>query len=274
MPDHTKHVIALTLVCALPVLGGAEEWSNLYSLAASAAAVRDYAKADAIFSRALHDAELFGKAGPRVGTSLLGIANLQRSEKHLPEAEENARRAVSIFISNPGEQSIEYGQAEFALAGILMDEGKYQPAYDALQKALPLFEAHLGPNDTATSDATCMQGDVYRLLKMYASAEPPLKRCADLRADNNGVNTAEFGDAANSLALVYQHLGQYKEADRYFTYAAKIREVTLGITSRLSWLWPILWKAHALLLRQLGRDSDAKQKERRAAAIRARAGRK
>jgi tetratricopeptide (TPR) repeat protein len=270
--DHTIYVLVLTVVCALPILGAADdEWRSLYSLAVNAAAVRDYAKADAIFSRALRDAELFGKADPRVGTTLQGLASLQRSEKHLPEAEENARRALSIFSNNPGDGSFEYGQAEFSLAGILMDEGKYQPALDAVRKALPLFDAHMLPNDTVMADAICVEGDALRLLKMYASAEPPLKRCADMRADSNGVNTAEFGDAANSLALVYQNLGEYKEADRYFTYAAKIREITLGITS------PALadtLEAHALLLHQLGRNDEAKQKERMAAAIRARTGRK
>jgi tetratricopeptide (TPR) repeat protein len=270
--DHTKHVIALTLVCALPVLGAAaDEWRNLYSLAVNAAAVRDYAKAEAIFSRALRDAELFGKSDPRVGTTLQGVASLQHSEKRLTEAEENARRAVSIFTNNPGDESIEFGQGEFTLASILMDEGKYQRALDAVRKALPLIEGSLGPSDTATADAICVEGDAFRLLKMYASAEPPLKRCADMRADSNGVNTAEFGEAANSLAVVYQNLGEYQEADRYFTYAAKIREITLGITS------PALadtLEAHALLLHQLGRESEAKKKERMAAAIRARNGKK
>jgi tetratricopeptide (TPR) repeat protein len=272
VPDHTKHLIALTLVCVLPVLGGAnEEWKNLYSLGVSAAAVRDYAKADAIFSRALRDAELFGKADPRVGTTLQAMASLQRSEKRLAEAEENARRAVSIFTNNPGDESVEFGQGEFTLASILMDEGKYQPALDAVRKALPLIEGYLGPTDTATADATCVEGDAFRVLKMYASAEALLKRCADMRADSNGVNTAEFGEAANSLAMVYQNLAKYQEADRYFTYAAKIREITLGITS------PALadtLEAHALLLRQLGRESEAKQREHMAAAIRAHNGKK
>ena len=272
MRDHTKPVIALTLFCALPVLNAADtEWRNLYSLGVNATVLHDFEKADAIFARALRDAELFGKDNPRVGTVLDGMANLQRLEKHLPEAEENARRAVSIFTIKPGETSLEFGQSQFALAGVLMDEGKYQAASDALQKALPLFDALLGPSNTATADAICMQGDVYRLMKLYGSAETPLKRCADLREESNGVNTGEFGEAANSLALVYQHVGEYKEADRYFTFAAKIREVTLGIMS------PALadtLEAHALLLHQLGRDSEAKDKERMAASIRAHAAKK
>jgi tetratricopeptide (TPR) repeat protein len=270
VPDYTKYVAVLTIVCALPVLAGVDdEWRNLYSLAVNATAVKDYAKAEAIYSKALQEARLFGLGNLRVGTTLQGLANLQRVEKHLPEAEDSSRRAVVIFANDRGDDSFEYGQGQFTLAGILMDEGKYQAALDAIQKALPLIEQRLGPTDTATADATCMQGEVFRLLKMYASAAAPLRHCADLRAEYNGVNTAEFGDAANSLALIYQHLGQYQEADRYFSYAAKIREITLGITS------PALadtLEAHATLLHQLGRDEEAKRLEHMAASIRARPG--
>lgn len=272
MRGHTKYIAALAIVCALPLLAGVDEdWQNLYSQAANAASLKDYVKAEALYSKALKEAELFGKGGPRVATTLQGLANLQRLEKHLPEAEESARQAVAILATNPGEDSLEFGQGESTLAAIQMDEGKYQAALDAVQRALPLIEGGLGPDDTATADAICTEGDVLRLLKMYASAQQPLKRCADLWADHYGVNTAGFGEAANSLALVYQHLGNYKEADRYFSYAAKIREITLGITS------PQLadtLEAYALLLHRMGRDAEAKQKERMAAAIRGRGERK
>jgi tetratricopeptide (TPR) repeat protein len=273
VPRHTKYVVfALALAWVLPLLRAADDqWQNLSSLAVNATTFGDFGKADAIFARALHDAELFGKEGPRAATVLQAMAVLRRKEKRLPEAEESARHAVTIFGNNPGDQSMEFAQAQVTLSGVLLDEAKYQPALDAVNRALPIIQANSSINDVNLSDAICLQGNVYRLLKTYASAETPLKRCADMRADNNGVNTPEFGEAANSLALVYQHRGEYKEADRYFTYAAKIREVSLGIMS------PALadtLEAHALLLRQLGRDAEAKDKEHMAATIRAHLGKK
>ena len=172
---------------------------------------------------------------------------------------------MAIYAVNPGETSSEYAEVQFVLAGILMDQGKYQPALESVQVSLPIFEQTLGPNATAIVDATCMYGDALRQLKRYASAEKPLKRCADMRADDGGVVTPEFGEAANSLAIVYQHIGNYKEADRYFTFAAKIREQSLGLQSIQ--LAETL-EAHAALLRLLGRDAEAKTKEKVAAAIR------
>jgi tetratricopeptide (TPR) repeat protein len=106
---------------------------------------------------------------------------------------------------------------------------------------------------------------------MYSRAEPALKRCADRLSDDGEVASPEFGDAANSLAIVYQFTGKYALADRYFNYAETIRENTLGILS------PELadtLETHAILLHQLGRDKEAKDKERLAAEIRAHAKRR
>jgi tetratricopeptide (TPR) repeat protein len=258
--------IVLAVLCAMPLWAGVDEdWKSYYGQALHAAAVKDYPKAEAAYARALHEAEVFGKDDERVASTLQGLATMLRSERKLDEAENAVRRAVTIYSVKPGEQSLEYAQVQFVLAGVLMDRGKYEPALQSIQKVLPLFEQNLGPNAAVMGDATCMQGDAYRLLRMFASAEAPLKRCAQLRNEDGGVGTAEFGEAANSLALVYQHLGKYAEADRYFTYAAKIREQSLGIQSVA--LAETL-EAHAILLHQLGRDADAQKKERMAAAIR------
>jgi tetratricopeptide (TPR) repeat protein len=253
-------------------MGGVDEdWKLLYGQAVKAVSIKDYAKAEATYDKALREAEVFGKNDIRVASTLQGLATLLQSEKKLAEAEDAASRGVTIYSSNPGDESMEYAQSEFVLAGILIDEGKYQPALQSLEKVLPLFERGKGPNPGSEADATCMLGDVYRLLKSFGSAEPLLKRCAELRLENDGIDTPGFGEAANSLAIVYQHLGKYREADSYFTYAAKIRERTLGIDSLQ--LAETL-EAHAILLHQLGRDADAKKNEKMAAAIRSHSGKK
>ncbi len=272
--DHTKRIIALTLICAVPVLGGADdEWQTLYSLALNAACCPGLRESGRHLQPGVAGRRAVRQSGSESGVHTTGDWRACSGRKSICLKRKRMRSCGKHTTSPriPAIRAPEYARAAFTLAGILSDEGKYQPALDAVRRALPLIEGSLGPRDTVTADAICMEGDAFRLLRMYASAQPPLRRCADMRADSNGVNTAEFGEAANSLATVYQHLGQYKEADRYFTYAAKIREVTLGITS------PALadtLEAHALLLRQLGRDGEAKQKERMAAAIRAHTGSK
>jgi tetratricopeptide (TPR) repeat protein len=263
---------AMAVVCILPLAAGVDDdWKNLYSQAQRAAAAKDLSQADLIYNKALLEASRFGKDDVRVASTLQGLGNTHRSEKKLAEAEDDLRRAVSIYTTSSGQASPEFADAQFDLAGVLMEEGKYQPALQSIDLLLTTYDRQLGPQNIKTAAALCMQGDSYRMLKKYADAESPLKQCADIRADDGGVSTPEFGEAANSLALVYQHLGRYSDADSYFTFAAKIRETSLGILS------PELadtLEAHAVLLRQLGRDAEAKQKERLAAAIRAHAGKK
>jgi len=200
-----------------------------------------------------------------------GLGDILRSEKKLTEAEDALQRAVAIYFAASGDTSPDYAQAQFDLAAVLLDEGKYEQALHSLNLVLPVFDRTLDPNDNTMALALCMQGDSYRMLRKYASAETPLRRCAEIRSENGTVDTPQFAAAANSLAIVYQYLGKYSEADRYFTFAEKIREKTLGL---LSVELAETLEAHAVLLHQLGREDEAKQKQRMAAAIRAHMGRK
>ena len=236
-----QYPFVLALLCALPLWAGVEEdWKDLYSQALHAVAAKDYPKAEGLYAKALHDAEIFGKDDVRVGSTLEGLANLQRAEKKPAEAEVTAPRAVTIYSVDPGDDSLEYADVQFALASILMDEGKYEAALQAIQKVLPLYERKLGPNSPGMADSTCIQGDAYRQLKQYASAETSLNRCADLRDQNGGVASAEFGEAANSLAIVYQHLGQVHGGRPVFFVCREEYGSSRWVFRVLNWL--TLWK--------------------------------
>jgi tetratricopeptide (TPR) repeat protein len=266
------HVLVLTLVCAALLPAGVDDrWSEIYSQGQHAVALKDYANAETIYNNALKEAMRFGENDVRVATTLQGLGTALRNENKLAEAEAAVTRASAIYATASGEHSLEYAEAQFDLAGMLLSEGKYEQALQALNRLLPVFDLNLGPRDVRTAAALCMQGDSFRLLKRYGSAEPQLKRCADIRQEDAGVGTPEFGEAANSLAIVYQHLGKYRAADNYFKLAETIRETSLGITS------PELAEtldAHAALLRQLGLVDEAKKKEKMAASIRAFSGKK
>ena len=263
-------IAGMLFLAALPLLANMDEdWKALYYRGQKAAMAGDYARAESIYVETLHTAETFGKSDIRVATTEQAMGVALHSDKKLSEAEEALQRAVAVYAVTSGEGTVELALAQFDLAGVLMDEGKYQSALQFLNLALPVFDQKMDPNDDKVAAVLCLQGDVYRMLKRYASAEASLKHCADIQTQNGNIGTAAFGDAANSLAIVYAHLGKTAEADRYFTFAAKIREQALGIES------PVLaqtLEAHAALLHQMGRDAEAKQKERMAAAIRAHSG--
>jgi len=268
----------LTLVlCAGPFFAGMlfagvdDEWKDLCNQALRATALKNFPLAEITYAKALHEAEVFGGNDIRVASTSLGMAAMYRAEKKIPEAETAAHRAADIYAVRPGEDSLDYAQAEISLAAVLNDQGKYDPALLATRKALPILEKNLGPDSITVADGICLQGDLDRELKLYASAEAPLKRCANLRLDDGGPTSPEFGEAAYGLGIVYQHLARLGDSDKQFKIAEAIREVSLGT---LSIELAETLEAHASVLHEMGRDAEAKSKEKMAASIRAHAPKK
>jgi len=147
-------VLILTLLCAACAWAGVDDdWKDQFSQASRAAALKDFPTAETAYAKALKSAEIFGKDDKRVASTVQGRANLFRAEKKLGEAEEDARRALAIYIVSPGEKSMEFGETQFILTGILMDEGKFDGALDAVRRALPILEQNLGPNASAVVSA-------------------------------------------------------------------------------------------------------------------------
>jgi len=92
-----------------------------------------------------------------------------------------------------------------------------------------------------------------------------LKRCADIREADGGIDNAELADALHSLALTYAGDGKYALAEPRFKLAEKIRESKLGLTS------PLLAQTmedHAAMLRTLRRTKEAERLMLLSAAIR------
>jgi tetratricopeptide (TPR) repeat protein len=146
-----------------------------------------------------------------------------------------------------------------------MVEEKAVVALPFLQKGLAGFKAQFGDTGLKTGDTLCLIGDSYRLQRAWHEAEAPLKQCAGIREENAGLLSPEFGEAENSLALVYLKEGKYALADTAFKLAEKNRERALGITSPL---FADTLEAHASMLRAMGRDAEAAKNETMANAIR------
>jgi tetratricopeptide (TPR) repeat protein len=240
-------------------------WKSIFMRGLNAASANDYVKAEQIFQQALKEAERFGPDDARVGTTINTLGLVYRSEKKYGEAEAEYRHALTILEKAYGDDSIEAGNVNFNLATIMFDQGHQPSAMPFLQRALPVYEAMLGPDSLKTASVLCMIGDSFRVSKDFKGAEDPLRRCADIRESNGGMQNSELADALQSLALTYQGEGKYALAEPRFTLAEKIREKTLGITS------PLLAQTmedHAALLRQMGRDKEAARLETISTAIR------
>jgi len=247
--------------------GGADDaWKNLILQGTYLSVdAHDNAKAEQVFQKALHEAEHFGPNDVRVGATENRLGMVLREEKKYGDAETAFRKALGVFDEVYGSDSIDVANINFNMGSLLLDQGKAESSMSYLQKSYTTFRQQFGDTGLKTASVLCLIGDAYRLMKAWQEAEKPLKTCASIREQDGGVVNAEFGDAENSLALVFEKEGKYALADSAFKMAEKIRERTQGISS------PALaetLEAHATLLREMGRDADAEKNAKMATAIR------
>jgi tetratricopeptide (TPR) repeat protein len=255
----------LTLAPAAKAQEVEDTWKDLVTQAQHAAADNEYAKAEQTFLKAVHEAERFAADDSRVGTTLESLGQVYTAEKKFSEAESAYRRALEIATKANGDGSEEVAGATFDMAKLMYDAGRQTEALTWARKAVSAYETKTGGTSVQTAAALCLLGDSLRSMKNFIDAEEPLRRCADIREKDGGIDNVELADALNSLALTYAGERKYAMAETRFRLVEKIRENKLGLTS------PLLAQAmedHAALLREMGLQKDAERLMVLAAAIR------
>jgi tetratricopeptide (TPR) repeat protein len=257
---------ALALLASCQSASAQDErvWKHFVMDALQAAGQHDYPKSEQAFVKAVHESENFGPNDIRTGSTLNSLGLVYRAEKKYSDAEGVYRRALVIMEAAYGE-SIDVGNIDFNISGVLFDQGHQADALPYLQKTLAIYEKLLGDASLKTAATLCMEGDAYRSMKRYAEAETALKKCADIREMDSGLESNDLGDALYSLAQTLALEGKLSAAEARFRLVEKIREKTLGITN------PLLAQTmedHASVLKALGRDKEAGELTTMAAAIR------
>jgi tetratricopeptide (TPR) repeat protein len=264
---------AFTLGAALAVLATSPaataqpddgSWRTDVIKALRAAGEKDYPGAEQAFVQALKEAERFGPEDTRVGTTLNSLGLVYRAEKKYSEAEAAYRRALVIMNAAYGD-SVDVGNVNFNIASVMFDQGHQVEALPNLRTTLGIYERLLGSGSLKTAAALCMEGDAFRMMQRYPESEDALRRCADTREKDSGLEDHTVADALHSLSLTLIAEGKFSAAEPRLKLVEKIREKTLGITS------PLLAQTmedHASVLKELGRAKEAERLTIIAAAIR------
>jgi tetratricopeptide (TPR) repeat protein len=239
-------------------------WRRLISAALRAAGAQDYSKSEQLFLKAVQEAEQFGPADARLGTTFNSLGLIYRAEKKFAEAEKAYRRALTIMDTAYGD-SIDVGNVNFNIGNVMFDQGHQAEAMPNIRRSVDIYERLLGDSSLQTAAALCIEGDAWRAMKRYPDAEGPLRRCADIREKDSGIDSRELADALQSLALTYMAEGKLTAAEARLRLVEKIREKTLGITD------PSVAQTmedHAAVLKSMGRDEEAVKLAAMSAAIR------
>jgi tetratricopeptide (TPR) repeat protein len=269
-PSRILPICALVLSLALAAVAVAADdpdavWKGMFAAAVRASGARDFAAAEDILTKAVTETQRFPPGDARQGLTLNTLGLVYKEEKKYAEAEKAFRKAIDILEKAYGPETIDFGNVNFNLAGVLIAEGHWESALPLIQASQTIYRKILGDDSLKVASTLCMTGEVYLNLKKYYLAEEPLKHCADSREASGGMQNAEFADALSQLGLVYVAEGKYALADPVFKLVEKIREVTAGITS-IEFAEAL--ETHAALLRTMGRVQDADRDATMAAAVR------
>lgn len=234
------------------------EWFARVTQATHAIAGKHLDEAEKFYLLAAKVAEQFPAGDARVGTTWNSLGLVYREEKKYADSEKAFEKALPILQKAYGSQSLDAGNVNFNIATVVVLQGHYDAALPYIERSIAIYEKLLGATSLKVASVQCLQGDAYRGLKKFDLSESILKTCIKTRQDATGLQNAEVASALISLGLTYQAEGKLPPAEAQLKMAAKIREGTSGQTSPE---WAEAERAHAAVLRAMGRAQDADKEE-------------
>ena len=179
----------------------------------------DHAGAEDAFKRALAIREkALGRDHPDVATTLNGLADAHTRQANYPEAERLFLRTISILEKVP--QGATLGSVFNNLGFLyqhqnrLIEAERYYLRAKDVQQDQP---AEIGIALHNLGTVALAQGKHTEAISRFNAALPSLKT-------GLGENHPDVANTINSLGSVHSELGDYAEAERYFTLALKLRE--------------------------------------------------
>lgn len=178
---------------------GEDTWKSLLTQGGHAAANNQYAEAEQNYLKALHEAERWGPGDWRVGVTLEGLGRTFHAERKLSDAENAFRRAAGITEKVDGDESVEAANVNYEIGSVLLDAGHPVDAVLYGRRALMIYEAKRGGASRESANALCLMGDSLRAMRNFIDAEEPLRRCADIRESDGGIDNLEFAGLCTAL---------------------------------------------------------------------------
>jgi len=139
--------------------------------------------------------------------------------QHLREAEKLTDRE-----RNPGD----WAEVQYAIAGLLLDQGHYKDAADTLQSVVEVRTQVLGAEHPDTLNSRSRFFFALWREGKYAEAEGGFRQVVKLQEKVIGPEHPDTLMSCNNLATVLDDQGKYAEAEAQYREVIKLREKVLG----------------------------------------------
>jgi len=194
---------------------------------------------------------------------LVGLAQVQLSQREFALAEHNLQRAHVILVENQDTVSEAGAAIESARAAVAFRQERYDEARQHAEETLRI-ERQLQGGAAQFISGYALLGRILERLNEYAQAEQALRRAVELSEGIDGPLQRHHFAALYQLATLLDERNRAAEAREEAIRALGIGESTLGVNApRLVPVLQVLGNAE----RQLGQLPDALRQFERAGAI-------
>jgi CHAT domain-containing protein len=173
-------------------------------------------------------------------------------------------RAIKIRENALGQNHPDVSNSINNLAGLYLEQDKFEAAATLYERALRIEEEVFGPTHANISSILNNIGTAYVEQKKYAEAEPVLLRSLAISENIFGSEHPELVSVLHNMALLYYGQDRYEEAEATYKKVLEIADKTFG--SNHFWLVSTL-RNRSLLYQAMGREVDALTDIRRASRI-------
>jgi DNA-binding NarL/FixJ family response regulator len=175
------------------------------------------------------------------------------------------RRGPDTTVKQANNEKLEHADFLETLAGVYMQEKKYDEAEALFHGAVALAEKSYGKDSNEVATVSTKLADLYVSRQKSAAAEKLYLRALEIRFQTLGQEHVEVAASLENLATLFKMGGGYSEAERFYLWAIRIRE-KLGPEKDEA--LAATFSRLARVYRDMGRESEAEQMENRASNIR------
>jgi tetratricopeptide (TPR) repeat protein len=172
------------------------------------------------------------KSNPMRSAQLLGIqAEIQRSQRHLDEAEISLQEALSFYDkARPTEANAQLAHvlALMQLARLDVERERFLDAKPLAERVLAISEKLLGPDHPAISGQLEAVASMYENVNRYEQAEALRRRAVMINERSYGKESANLASSLRGLGVLYGLQSRNEEALPLLLRALQIAEKALG----------------------------------------------
>ncbi len=223
----------------------------------------DYGSAETLLEEALMiDERVFGELHSTTAGNLMNLGLLHMWRREHDQAEAFAGRSLAIWEELLEEGHPRIGHALVVLGRISKTRGHDAEAEERLRRALAVYRKTLEDDHPVTVNCFYELGDVISRQGRLAEAEPFLQSSLEVRREVLDAGHPMLGESLRGLADLRRRQGRLMEAEELYRQALAVWEAHPQDESTVE-----IPPAYAALLRDLGREDEARALEERAAAM-------